>query len=154
MDLPTILDTQVPVRKLFAHTPAFMGRYFWVEDMVSEVDHFDRSTSKAWHKATGGHQDDSSLLTLFLCVAAGATPKTLLTAKAATALLRKIRKTGLKPDLVGAYIHNHAPEQHQADYLSLWQHFIEDALPTLESDHAHVQADALALLRRECHVTD
>ena len=153
-DLPTILDTQVPVRKLFAHTPAFMGRYFWVEDMVSEVDHFDRSTSQAWHKATGGHQDDSSLLTLFLCVAAGAAPKTLLTAKAATALLRKIRKTGLKPELVGAYIHSHAPEQHQADYLSLWQHFIEDALPTLESDHAHVQADALALLRRECHVTD
>ena len=74
--------------------------------------------------------------------------------RAATALLRKIRKTGLKPELVGAYIHNHAPEQHQADYLSLWQHFIEDALPTLESDHAHVQADALALLRRECHVTD
>lgn len=43
-----------------------MGRYFWVEDMVSEVDHFDRSTSKAWHKATGGHQDDSSLLAVFV----------------------------------------------------------------------------------------
>lgn len=153
-DLPKILDTQVPLRKLFSHTPAFMGRYFWVEDVVSEVDHFDRSTSKAWDKITGGHQDDSSLLTLFLCVAAGAAPKTLLSGKGAAALVRKIRKTGLKPELVGPYIQNHAPEQHQADYTALWHNFIEDALPTLKSDHAHAQTDAMALLRRECHVTD
>ncbi len=153
-DLPRMLDAQVAPRKLFGHTPAFMGRYFWVEDMVSEVDDFDRSASKAWQKVTGGHQDDSSLLTLFLCVAAGAAPKTLLTEKGATALVRKIRKTGLKPELVGPYIDNHAPAQHQDDYRSLWHHFIEDALPTLKSDHIHALTDAVALLRRECHVAD
>ena len=131
-----------------------MGRYFWVEDMVSEVDHFDRSTSKARHKATAGTRTTARCSRCFLCVAAGAAPKTLLTAKAATALLRKIRKTGLKPELVGAYIHNHALEQHRADYLSLWQHFIEDALPTLESDHAHVQADALPCWAARVYVTD
>ena len=153
-DLPRMLDAQVAPRKLFGHTPAFMGRYFWVEDMVSEVDDFDRSASKAWQKVTGGHQDDSSLLTLFLCVAAGAAPKTLLTEKGATALVRKIRKTGLKPELVGTYIDNHAPAQHQDDYRSLWHNFIEDALPTLKSDHIHALTDAVALLRRECHVSD
>lgn len=80
-DLPRMLDTTVPARKLFCHTPAFMDRYFWIEDMVSEVDHFHRSTSNTWHKVTAGQQDDGSLLTLFLCVAAGATPKTLPTRK-------------------------------------------------------------------------
>lgn len=152
-DLPKILDTSVTARKLFDQTPAFMGRYFWIEDMVSEVDHFDRAASSAWHKATGGHQDDGSLLTLFLCVAAGAAPKTLLTEKGATALVRKIRKTGLKPEVASAYIQDNAPEQHQDGYSRLWENFIEEALPTLQSDHDYALKDALALLRRECHVT-
>ncbi len=152
-DLPKILDASVTARKLFDQTPAFMGRYFWIEDMVSEVDHFDRAASSAWHKATGGHQDDGSLLTLFLCVAAGATPKTLLTEKGAAALVRKIRKTGLKPEMASLYIQDHAPEQHQDGYSRLWDNFIEEALPTLQSDHDYALKDALALLRRECHVT-
>ncbi len=152
-DLPKILDTTVPARKLFSHTPAFMDRYFWIEDMVSEVDHFHRTASSAWQKATGGHQDDGSLLTLFLCVAAGATPKTALTERSAKALVRKIRKTGIQPESVGPYIQSHAPEAHQDDYTNLWNHFIEEALPTLQTDHDHALTDAMALLRRECHVT-
>lgn len=152
-DLPKILDASVTARKLFDQTPAFMGRYFWIEDMVSEVDHFDRAASSAWHKATGGHQDDGSLLTLFLCVAASATPKTLLTEKGAAALVRKIRKTGLKPELARLYIQANAPEQHQDGYSSLWENFIEEALPTLQSDHDYALKDAIALMRRECHVT-
>lgn len=151
-DLPKILDTSVPTRKLFCQTPAFIGRYFWMEDMVSEIDHFDRTTSAAWARATAGHQDDASLLTLFLCVAAGSTPKTLLTERAAAALCRKIRKSGLKPELATQYIRDHAPELHQSDYLSLWTHFTEEALTTLTSDLINAQKDALALLRRECHV--
>jgi len=152
-DLPKMLDTTVPARKLFCHTPAFMDRYFWIEDMVSEVDHFHRTTSTAWHKATAGHQDDGSLLTLFLCVAAGATPKTLLTERGAKALVRKIRKSGITPESVGPYIQAHAPEPHHDDYVNLWNHFIEEALPTLQSDHDHALTDAMALLRRECHVS-
>ena len=152
-DLPKMLDTTVPARKLFSHTPAFMDRYFWIEDMVSEVDHFHRTSSSAWQKATGGHQDDGSLLTLFLCVAAGAPPKTVLTERSAKTLVRKIRKTGIQPESVGPYIQSHAPEAHQDDYTNLWNHFIEEALPTLQTDHDHALTDAMALLRRECHVT-
>lgn len=36
-DLPKILDSTLPVRKLFDQTPAFMGRYFWIEDALSEI---------------------------------------------------------------------------------------------------------------------
>ncbi len=166
-DLPKILDPTLPTRKLFDQTPAFVGRYFWVEDALAEVDNFDRAASDAWNKATGGHGDDSSLLTLFLTVATGSVPKTLLTEKAAASLIRKIRKNtkghdaisgsphkpaGLDPELARQYILANAPEQHQGDYAQLWQEFVEDAQATLQSDRDYELKDALALLRRECNV--
>ena len=152
LDLPKILDAALPVRKLFDQTPAFMGRYFWLEDAVSEVDHFDRNASAAWNKATAGHGDDGSLLTLFLCVAAGSAPKTVLTEKSAATLIRKIRKSGLQPALASDYIASHAPQHQQSDYAQLWDAFVEDALPTLQSDRDYALNDALALLRRECNI--
>jgi hypothetical protein len=151
-DAAKILDPALPVRKLFDQTPAFIGRYFWIEDALSEVDHYDRESSAVWTKATGGHNDDSSLLTLFLCIAAGAPHKTLLTEKAAMALVRKIRKTGLQPELASQYIQAHAPEQHQNDYAQLWADFMHEAQPKLQSDFDYALHDALALLVRDCNV--
>ncbi len=151
-DAPKWLESTVPARKLFDQTPAFMGRYFWLEDALAEVDHFERATSKAWDKATGGNDDESSLLTLFLCMAAGSAPKTLLSEKAAATLVRKIRKSGLQPALARQFIAEHAPVQHQDDYVSLWDNFIEDARTTLESDHDYTFNDAVALLRRVCNI--
>ena len=151
-DWPKILDAKQTARKLFDQTPAFMGRYFWLEDAVSEVDHFDRSASAAWNKATGGHSDDGSLLTLFLCVAAGSPPKTVLTEKSAATLVRKIRKSGLNPDLASQYIADHAPQHYQSDYTQLWEAFVEDAESTLVSDRDYALNDALSLLRRECNI--
>ena len=151
-DLPRILDSTLPARKLFDQTPAFMGRYFWVEDALSEVDDFDRSASASWNKATGGHTDDGSLLTFFLCIASGCAHKTLLSAKSAATLVRKIRKAGMKPELVPHYILGNAPEHYQNDYLQMWQTFLEDAQGCLLSDHDDDLHDAMALLRRDCNI--
>jgi hypothetical protein len=153
-DLPKILDSAITCQKLFNQTPAFVGRYFWVEDGLSEVDHFDRQTSAAWTKATGGHSDDSSLLTLFLCIATGSTGKTLLTEKTAATLIRKIRKSGLKAELATEFIQANAPAEHQDDYIDMWEAFIDESLDTLESDHDYKLHDALSLLRRECNVAE
>jgi hypothetical protein len=153
-DLAKILDPKLTPQKLFNQTPAFLGRYFWVEDGLAEVDHFDRQTSAAWAKATGGHSDDSSLLTLFLCLATGSPAKTLLTEKTAATLVRKIRKSGLQAELAAAFIQSHAPAEHQDDYLDMWASFMDDALDTLESSHDPKLHDALGLLRRECNVAD
>ena len=153
-DLPKILDAKLTPQKLFNQTPAFVGRYFWVEDGLAEVDHFDRQTSAAWAKATGGHSDDSSLLTLFLCIATGSTGNTLLSEITAATLIRKIRKSGVKPELATEFIQAHAPAEHQDDYIDMWESFIDDALATLESDHDYKLHDALALLRRECNVAE
>jgi hypothetical protein len=153
-DLPRLLDTRFSARKLFDQTPAFMGRYFWIEDALSEVSQHDRTRSTAWDKLTRGLGDDGTLLTLFLCVAAGNSPKTLLTEKSAATLIRKIRKTGLQSELAVAYIQTHAPVQHQDDYTRLWIDFVEEARATLLSDRDNKLSDALALLRRECNVTE
>jgi hypothetical protein len=151
-DWPKIMDPSLPARKLFDQTPAFMGRYFWIEDGLSEVDNHDRSASLAWEKATGGHGDDSSLLTLFLCLAVGIVPKTLLTETEAKKLIRKIRKTGIQPELAREFIQHHAPEPYQEDFIVMWDDFMDDALPTLQSDADQALKDALALLRRDCHL--
>ncbi len=160
-DLPLILDASQAARALFSmsgddHNPPLLGRYFWVEDLASELEHHERAISSAWDKATGGNCDDGSLLTLMVCLAAGAAPKTLLSEKAATALLRKIRKAGPRQgfdaDAARQYILAEAPAQHQQDYLRLWADFFDEALPILQSDSGHALQDALALLRRECNV--
>ena len=160
-DLPLILDPSQPARALFSmsgddHNPALLGRYFWIEDIASELDHHERAISSAWAKATGGNCDDGSLLTLFVCVAAGAAPKTLLSEKAATALLRKIQKPSAGADFnaeaAHQYILAHAPAQHQQDYAALWAEFVEEARPILQNDSRYAVQDALSLLRRECNV--
>jgi hypothetical protein len=151
-DLQKILDPLLAPRQLFDQTPAFMGRYFWIEDGLSEVDHHDRLTSSAWAKATGGLSDDGSLLTLFLSIAAGAPPKTLLTEKAATALVRKIQKSGLNIEVAHQFILANAPAQCQQDYAQLWAAFVDESQSVLQSDSFSALEDALALLRLECNV--
>ncbi len=152
VDLPKILDVTLSTRKLFDQTPAFMGRYFWIEDGLSEVDHFDRTASEAWNNATGGHDDEGSLMTLFVCVAAGATLKTMLTEKGAIALVRKIRKTGFQPALATQFIEEHAPAVHQDAYLRMWADFVEESAKTLTSDFDYELKDAVNLIRLECNV--
>jgi hypothetical protein len=152
-DLAKICDPKLATRKLFDQTPAFMGRYFWVEDALTEVDYYERTVSSAWSKATQGHTDDSSLLTALLCIAVQSPVKTLLTVKTATSLVRKIRKSGWKPALAQAFITEHAPAHDQADYMRLWTEFVTDAQATLLSDFDHTVQDALAILARDCNVS-
>lgn len=152
-DWSKLLDVRLAPRKLFDQTPAFMGRYFWIEDALSEVSQHDHNRSAAWNKLTQGHSDDGTVLTLCLCVAAGSSPKTLLSEKAAAALVRKIRKHGLQASLATDYLAAHAPEQHQDDFAALWQDFVGEARITLLSDHDPKLNDALALLRRECNIS-
>ena len=151
-DLPKMLDAATPIRKLFQQTPAFMGRYFWLDSGLAEVDAHERTASATWKKITAGNDDEPSLLTLFLCVAAESPPKTLLTERMAGTLIRKIRKSGLKPELAEQYIQAHAPAAYQADYLKLWHSFLDEARAPLTRDVDDGIQNALALLRRECHV--
>ena len=159
-DLPRLRNAGQPLGPLL-HTPAFVDRYFWIEDPLAEVDHYHRSCpteapsqpgSALWQKLTQGQDDEHSLLTLLVCLAAGSPRKTLLTEKTAASLVRKLRKTGLHPERATEFIHSHAPSNHQEAYDHLWSSFLEDAHKTLTSDLDYQLHDALALLRRECNV--
>jgi hypothetical protein len=154
-DMVKICDSAHSPRKLFDQTPAFIGRYFWIEDALAEVEHYERTISNAWSKATGGHTDDGSLLTMLLCTATGGTVKTLLTEKAASALVRKIRKspaTVWQPELAFDFIREHAPAEDQADAKRLWTEFVAEVQPTLLSDFDHTAKDAVALLAHNCNI--
>lgn len=151
-DLPKMLDPALPVRRLFFQNPAFVGRYFWSEDASAELERFEHQNSAIWDKATGGHRDDSSLLTLFLRIAAGKSQTTLLSQTAATSLIRSVCKVGLDRELPRQFIRQHAPMAMQDDYIALWDAFSQEAQPTLRSDLRFASRDALALLRRECNV--
>jgi hypothetical protein len=151
-DLPRILDASTPIKKLFRQTPAFLDRYFWMEDGLAEVVQFDRELSQEWTKATAGHTDEGSLLTLFLCLASKSKAQTVLSEKSAGTLIRKIRKSGMDASLASGFIQLHAPHHYQSDYLSMWEEFVEEAIGILASDHDYTLNDALALLRRECNV--
>lgn len=165
-DFPKLLDSAVPLRTLLRPTGAFRARYFLLDDPLAEVDSYHRSldaleegaepplpASKLWTRTTQGNEDEHSLLTLFLCLAAGAPKKTLLSEKTAAGLVRKIRKQGLQPDLAEEFIRAHAPGAYQQDYIALWTGFVQEAARTLSSDMDYQLHDALALLRRECNVT-
>lgn len=164
-DIPRLLDADTPLRTLLRPTGNFRARYFLLDDPLAEVDSYHRSldaleeggepplpASKTWTNAVQSNDDEHSLLTLFLCLAAGVPKKTLLTEKAAASLVRKIRKSGLQPELAADFIRSHAPGAFQPDYLALWSSFVQDAQATLTSDRDYQMHDALALLRRECHV--
>lgn len=152
-DMSKILDATLDVYRLFDQTPAFLGRYFWVEDAMADLDHLERSNSALWEKATEGHTDDSSLLTLFLRIATHGKHTTLLTKKTVATLVKKIRTSGLDTDLPRQFVLQHAPVQLQGDYLHLWNTFMEEAEPLLRSDRVQATEDALALLHRECNIT-
>ena len=164
-DLQKLLDQARPLTTLLRPMTALRNRYFLLEDPLGEADDYLRSaaplavddtspsaSSKTWQRATQGEQDEAALLTLFLCIAANSAKKILLTEKAAKTLVRKLRSKGWQPELGDAFITEHAPELHRADYLGLWHSFVGEARATLEDDHDYGLGDALALLRRECHV--
>ncbi|TXH86508.1 MAG: hypothetical protein E6Q78_17075 [Rhodoferax sp.] len=151
-DLRKVSGGAAGIRKLFQQTPAFMGRYFWLEDSMAAVVNYDRAVSKEWAKATEGSEEESALLTLFLCIAVGSPKKTVLTEKSAATLIRKLRKSGWQPELATEFIRQNAPFAFAQDYLALWEQFVQESGKTLLSDMDYALNDAMALLRRECQV--
>ena len=143
-DLPKLWDTNLPIRKLFLQTPAFIGRYFWQENPLGDMDSYEREvddkhaarmqqSSETWQTITQGHSDDATLLTVLLCVATGAKPSGLLSK-------------------VSQFLEEHAPPAYQAAFGKLWQEFLHDALSTLKSDFDYDMHDAMAHLRLHCHI--
>ncbi|MDB5846262.1 MAG: hypothetical protein JWP29_14, partial [Rhodoferax sp.] len=151
-DLPKILDPEVKPRKLFLQSMGFMGRYHWTDDEVEDISNFDRAVSDQWVKLTQRHTDDSSLITLFLCITAGVARKTILSETAAASLVRKLRKSGLHPQLASDFIRDYAPHENHADYQRLWANFIEETQRDLLDERDTKLVEAMNALKLHCNV--
>jgi hypothetical protein len=151
-DLPKVLDTSVKPRKLFIQSLNFMGRYFWLDEGVEDVSELDRAISDQWLKLTQRHTDDSSLITLFLCIATGVARKTTLTETAAASLVRKIRKGSYQPQLASDFIREYAPHENHNDYQALWQHFVVETERDLKDERDTRLVEAMAALKLHCNL--
>lgn len=171
-DAARILDGSVATRTLLRPMGSFRARYFLQDDPLAEVDDYHHGldalleaggeeegepaapASRTWERLTQGHEDEHSLLTLFLCLAAGVPRKTVLTEKAAASLVRRVRRHGWQPALAEAFIRDHAAGARRASYLALWKSFVDESGRTLLDARDERLEEARALLRRECHVVD
>ena len=167
-DWPRWMDSAQPLSALLSPLGRMRARYFLSDDPLAEMEEYEQQlavltvldagdtapqpASKTWLRLTQGQTDEHALLTLFLCVAVGTPKKTLLTEKTALSLVRKIRKHGWQPALATDFINEHAPGAFLQDYCALWDSFVGESQKTLFDDHDITLSDALALLRRECHV--
>ena len=167
-DWPRCMDAAQPLRTLLSPLGRLRARYFLQDDPLAEMQEYEQQlavltvldageaalqpASKTWLRLTKGVADEHALLTLLLCIAAGVPKKTLLTEKTAASLVRKIRTHGWKPALAHDFITEHAPGAFQQDYAALWDSFVQESEKTLRDDRDEKRTNALALLRRECHV--
>jgi hypothetical protein len=99
-------------------------------------------------KVTGGKTDDSSLLTIFVCLAADLPPRPALSKAAARALIRKARLDGFKRLPVLAFIRAYAPYEMQDDLEALWTEFFPEAQGILLDAADTTLGDAVDFLRR------
>ena len=148
-DLPRILDVSEPIHRLIRELePLYFLRDFGPED----ASLFDAAVSEDWQKITGGKTDDNSLLTIFICLAAGVPARTALGKAAARALIRKIRDEGFQRQSVLGFIRACAPYEMQDDLEALWRDFLADAEEVLRDTSDGTLSEAIAFLSENCVV--
>ena len=148
-DLPQINDLSASLDKLVYE---LKERYFIRDHEIEDTSDYDALVSKEWTKITKGKTDIDSLLTLFLCISVGVTPKTSLTEKTAKTLVKKIREEGFKSELATTWIQLCAPHEKQEGLLEDWNNFLEDANNYLLDDWDSSFSGALRFLSDNCHI--
>lgn len=149
-DLAKIRDIGWPMNRLIED---LLPRYFLRDFGLDDVSLVDAAASQDWHKSTGGKTDDHSLLTVFLCLAAGVAAKPVLNKAAARAAIRKIRTEGrLQSGAVVGFIKDLAPYEMQDDLEALWNEFLPDAETYLLDAADTTLIEALDFLKDHCVV--
>jgi hypothetical protein len=110
--------------------------------------------SAEWHKIMKGRIEPDARLTVFLCLAAGTTPKPTLSETAAKAMVRKLRAEGIDTKAVQKFIEQSAPYDLRESLHALWKdEFLLDAELALldKSDTKYLLA--MKFLRENCSIT-
>jgi hypothetical protein len=148
-DIPQIVSPAHTLEAVFAELK--LSRYFFLYDPLSEMSRFDQALAEDWYALTGGSEDDSVLLTLFLSVAAGLPAKTMLTTASTKKAVQAIRAQGLMHKAVSALI-SKAPHDETEQLSALWQDFIEDAQPFLLDKSDEKFEQVLSYLKDHCNI--
>ncbi|MFZ6674431.1 hypothetical protein [Undibacterium sp. Xuan67W] len=148
-DLPKILNTALPLDMVVFE---LKDRYFIRDYEMEDTSEYDALVSKEWTKLTKGKTDVYALLTLFFCIAAGGTPKTVITEANARTLVKKVRKDGFHPDLAIDFINNAAPHEKQESLLEEWADFVQEADTYLLDDWDNTFSGALRFLDKHCDI--
>lgn len=148
-DLPRIVDLSLPFGKLVRELEPL---YFLRDFDAVEAEQFVVAASREWQAITAGKTDDSALLTVFVCLAAGMPAKPALTRSEARALVRKARTSGLQREPVLGFIRSFAPDAMQDDLHVLWLEFFPEAVTYLLDRTDETLSAALAFLNENCVV--
>ncbi|HMV05627.1 MAG TPA: hypothetical protein PKA30_08760 [Accumulibacter sp.] len=146
-DLPCIVDASLALGKLVRDLEPL---YFLREFDAAESGQLLVAASREWQRMTAGKTDDSSLLTVFVCVAAGLPGKPALTRSEARKLLRQARRDGLQREPVLAFIRSFAPGAMQDDLAALWIEFFPEASSYLLDASDDTLSAALEFLDENC----
>lgn len=150
-DVPKIIDDTIALDVLLNQLEA---RYFLRPTGIEEVSEYDAMVSAEWHRIMKGRIEPDARLTVFLCLAAGTTPKPSLSETAAKAMVRKLRANGIDSQAVKQFIEQSAPYDLRESLHALWQdEFLLDAeLALLDASDTKCLA-AMKFLRENCSIT-
>ena len=148
-DIPRIVNQSITLQS--ALNDLKDSRYFYMQSQLSELSLFDKMLAADWFALTGGSNEDSLLLTLFLCASAGVTHKTSLKLTEAKKAVLNIREHGFLQNAVLNLIKT-APYDERDQLTSLWDDFIDDASPYLFDRSDEKLQDVVMYLAEHCNI--
>lgn len=153
-DLPRIADTKIAFNDLVRE---YHDRFHHFT-LSSEVSDYDALVTDEWRKVTKGKTDTDSMNTVFLCLAAGKTPKPTITLAEAKAAVKAIRNDGAAVGTVPEFLRRCAPHQMTDGLLHLWEEeFYPEMIEQLILEDTHEDAASLEatlqVLAEHCHIT-
>ena len=148
-DIPRIVNQSIILESVLYELKG--NKYFYLYDQLNDVSRLDKILETKWFELTGGRDDDSLLLTLFLCAASGLDHKTTLRVTEAKSAVLNIRENGLLQNEVLNLIKT-APYDEIDQLTSLWGDFIDEALPYL-LDISDIKLDqVITYLVEHCNI--
>ncbi len=148
-DIPKVVNQSITLESVFNDLKG--RKYFYLYDQLNTVSRFDKMLAADWFALTGGTEDDSLLLTLFLCAAAGIDQKTTLKVSEAKKAVLSIRGNGLLKNEVLNLIKK-APHDEMEQLRSLWNDFIEEATPYLLDHSDDKLNEVMMYLAERCNI--
>ncbi len=153
-DIPKIVNQSISLESVLNDLKH--SKYFYLQDQLNEMSRFDKALSADWFALTGGvdarsNDEDSLLLTLFLCAAAGLDRKTTLKVFEAKKAVLNIRENGLLHNEVLNLIKT-APHDDIDQLTSLWDEFIDEALPYLLDSSDENLHEVMMYLTERCNI--